>query len=167
MHDGMGSLILKTKRALSQGECDKQALIKEWNGIVSIIAAPEAEENRADEIKKTAESVGVKILYTGARPQEGSDAEKILVNAVFECITNTARHSDGDELYITASDDGRLFTARLSNNGRQPEGEVEEGGGLSSLRAMVEMAGGSMTTESFPRFLLTVTIPKGDKEDER
>lgn len=167
VHDGMGSLILKTKRALSQGECDKQALIKEWNGIVSIIAAPEAEDNRADEIKKTAESVGVKILYTGARPQEGSDAEKILVNAVIECITNTARHSDGDELYITASDEGKLFTARLSNNGRQPEREVVEGGGLSSLRAMVEMAGGSMTTESFPRFLLTVTIPKGDKEDER
>ncbi len=167
VHDGMGSLILKTKRAILQEECDKDALIREWNGIVSLIYAPETEEDRADEIKKTAESVGVKILYTGVCPPKGSNAEKILVNAVFECITNTARHADGDELYITVSDDGEFFTARFCNNGRPPQAEIAEGGGLSSLRRMAEMAGGSMRTESSPRFLLTVSIPKGEKEDER
>ena len=167
VHDGMGSLILKTRRALSQGECDKEALIREWNGIVSLIYAPETEEDRADEMKKTAESVGVKVLYTGVRPPRGSDAEKILVNAVFVCITNTARHADGDELYIEVSDEEKFFTARLSNNGRPPQTEIVEGGGLSSLRRMAEMAGGSMRTESSPRFLLTVMIPKGEKEDER
>ena len=40
-------------------------------------------------------------MYTGVRPPKGSVAEKILANAVFECITNTARHADGDELYIS------------------------------------------------------------------
>lgn len=167
VHDGMGSLILKTKRAVLQGECDKEALIAEWNGIVSLIYSPETEEDRADEMKKTAESVGVKVLYTGARPPKGSEAEKIIFNAVFECITNTARHADGDELSVTVSDDGAFFTARLWNNGRPPQAEIVEGGGLSSLRTMTEMAGGSMRTESFPRFLLTVNIPKGEKEDER
>ena len=117
--------------------------------------------------KKTAESVGVKILYTGVRPPKGSVEEKILANAVFECITNTARHADGDELYITVSDDGAFFTAKISNNGRAPHAEIAEGGGLSSLRRMAEMAGGSMKTESFPHFLLTVSVPKGEKEDER
>ena len=167
VHDGMGSLILKTKRAILQEECDKDALIREWNGVVSLVSSPETEEDRAEEIKKTAESVGVKILYTGVRPPKGSVAEKILANAVFECITNTARHADGDELYITVSDDGAFFTARIGNNGRPPKAEIVEGGGLSSLRRITEMAGGSMKTESFPRFLLSVSIPKGEKEDER
>ena len=167
VHDGMGSLILKTKRALLQGEGDKEALIREWNGVVSFVSSPETEEDRAEEIKKTAESVGVKILYTGVRPPKGSVAEKILANAVFECITNTARHADGDELYITISDEGSFFTARIGNNGRPPKAEIVEGGGLSSLRRITEMAGGSMKTESFPRFLLTVSVPKGEKEDER
>lgn len=167
VHDGMGSLILKTKRALLQGEGDKEALIREWNGVVSFVSSPETEEDRAEEIKKTAKSVGVKILYTGVRPLKGSVAEKILANAVFECITNTARHADGDELYITVSDDGAFFTARIGNNGRPPKAEIVEGGGLSSLRRITEMAGGSMKTESFPRFLLYVSIPKGEKEDER
>ena len=167
VHEGMGSLILKTKRALLQGEGDKEALIREWNGVVSFVSSPETEEDRAEEIKKTAKSVGVKILYTGVRPPKGSVAEKILANAVFECITNTARHADGDELYITVSDDGAFFTARIGNNGRPPKAEIVEGGGLSSLRRITEMAGGSMKTESFPRFLLTVSVPKGEKEDER
>lgn len=78
VHDGMGSLILKTKRALLQGEGDKEALIREWNGVVSLVSSPETEEDRAEEIKKTAESVGVKILYTGVRPPKGSVAEKFL-----------------------------------------------------------------------------------------
>lgn len=167
VHDGMGSLILKTKRALLQGEGDKEALIREWNGVVAFVSSPETEEDRAEEIKKTAKSVGVKILYTGVRPLKGSVAEKILANAVFECITNTARHADGDELYITVSDDGAFFTARIGNNGRPPKAEIVEGGGLSSLRRITEMAGGRMKTESFPRFLLTVSVPKGEKEDER
>ena len=167
VHDGMGSLILKTKRALSQEKCDKEALIREWNGVVSLVSSPETEEDRAEEIKKTAESVGVKILYTGVRPPKGSVAEKILANAVFECITNTARHADGDELSIMVSDDGEFLTARFSNNGRPPQAAIVEGGGLSSLRRMAEMAGGSMRTESSPRFLLTVSVPKGGNEDER
>ena len=167
VHDGMGSLILKTKRALSQEKCDKEALIREWNGIVSLIYAPETEDDKYAEVERTAESLGVKIFYTGVRPPKGSDAEKILVNAVFECITNTARHADGDELSITVSDDGEFLTARFSNNGRPPQAAIVEGGGLSSLRRMAEMAGGSMRIESSPRFLLTVMIPKGGKEDER
>lgn len=52
VHDGMGSLILKTKRALLQGEGDKEALIREWNGVVSFVFSPETEEDRAEEIKK-------------------------------------------------------------------------------------------------------------------
>lgn len=167
VHDGMGTLILKTKRALLLGTSDKEALIREWKGIVSLIYAPETEEDGEEEIGKTAESVGVKISYAGVRPQKGSVAEKILVNAVFECITNTARHADGDELYIKVSDDGEFYTAELSNNGRPPQAEIAEGGGLSSLRRMTEMAGGRMKTKSFPRFLLTVILPKGDQKDER
>ena len=167
VHDGMGSLILKTKRALSQEKCDKEALIREWNGIVSLIYAPETEDDKYAEVERTAESLGVKIFYTGVRPPKGSDAEKILVNAVFECITNTARHADGDELSITVSDDGEFLTARFSNNGRPPQAAIVEGGGLSSLRRMAEMAGESMRIESSPRFLLTIMIPKGEKEDER
>ena len=167
VHDGMGSLILKTKRALLQGECDKEELISEWNGIVSLVYAPEIEGDRFAEIEKTAKSVGVKIVYDGVRPETGGEEEKILLSAVFECLTNTARHADGNELYVTFCDDGKFICANIGNNGRPPQAEIVEGGGLSSLRTMTEMAGGSMKTVSSPRFLLTVRVPKEGNKDER
>lgn len=167
VHDGMGSLILKSKRAILQKEYDKEALINEWNDIVSLIFAHEKDEGKAEEIKKMAESIGVKIFYTGVHPVPCSTAEKILVNAIIEFITNTARHADGDELYVTVSEDGEFLIAKLSNNGKQPQEEIKEGGGLSSLRMMTEMASGRMRVEIFPRFQLTVIIPKGEKDYER
>ena len=167
VHDGMGSLILKTKRALLQGECDKEELISEWNGIVSLVYAPEIEGDRFAEIEKTAKSVGVKIVYDGVRPETGGEEEKILLSAVFECLTNTARHADGNELYVTFCDDGKFICANIGNNGRPPQAEIVEGGGLSSLRTMTEMAGGSMKMVSSPRFLLTVRVPKEGNKDER
>lgn len=163
VHDGMGSLILKTKRALLQGEGDKEDLINEWNGIVSLIYAPEIEADRFTEIEKTANSVGVKIIYDGTRPEAGSPEEKILTSAVFECLTNTARHADGNEMYVTFSDDGKSVCASISNNGAQPKEPIREGGGLSSLRTMTEMAGGSVRVESFPKFTLWVSVPKGEE----
>ncbi|MGN1093401.1 MAG: hypothetical protein ACI4SC_00280, partial [Candidatus Neoclostridium sp.] len=102
----------------------------------------------------------------GERPRKGSVAEKILLSAVFECITNTARHADGDELYVSASDDGKRFTATVTNNGTPPKARIVEGGGLSALRTMVEMAGGSMKTESEPRYKLTIDVPVGGRENE-
>ena len=36
-----------------------------------------------------------------------------------------------------------------------------EGGGLSSLRARVERAGGEMHIQAFPKFKLSVSVSKG------
>lgn len=166
VHDSMGSLILTTKKALSQGDCDKETLIAMWEDILSLISAPEGEEDKFAEAEKTAANVGVKICYRGSRPQKGSNAEKILFAAMTECMTNTARHADGDELTVTVTDDGPCFSAVFENNGQPPKGRVKEGGGLSSLRTMIETAGGHMTTESAPRFRLTVSIPKEAKTNE-
>ena len=50
-------------------------------------------------------------------------------------------------------------TAVFSNNGIPPKGPVTETGGLAVLRKSVEAEDGSMTVQSEPAFLLTITIP--------
>ena len=45
--------------------------------------------------------------------------------------------------------------------GKIPERQIVEGGGLSTLRRRIERAGGRMVVQSFPKFQLTVTVPKG------
>ena len=167
VHSNLGSLILRTKKALTQGEYDRASLISEWNDILSLIFAPDDEQDKFAEADKTAASVGVRIFYDGKRPKKCTQAEKIFANAVFECVTNTARHADGTELYVGMTESDTEYAVTLSNNGKQPEQEIKEGGGLSSLRRVAENAGGRMTITSVPKFSLTITVPKEEQTDER
>ena len=64
-----------------------------------------------------------------------------------------------DELYISLKEEGPYFVAIFTNNGKHPEKAIIEGGGLSSLRALVEKEYGIMEIESKPRFLLKISLP--------
>lgn len=167
VHGNLGSLILRTKKALVQGEYDRGALISEWNDVMSLIFASDDTEDRFSEADRTAASVGVKIVYDGKLPEKGTSAETIFANAVFECVVNTARHADGTELYVKTTEDEKSYRISLSDNGKRPTNEIKEGGGLSTLRTMAENAGGQMTTSAAPEFSITITIPKEARTNER
>lgn len=164
VHGNLGSLILRTKKELTQGGYDSAALTLAWNDLLSLLLAPDGDkQDPFAEADKTAASVGVRICYSGKRPKSGTQAEKIVAAAVFECMTNTARHADGTELYVNMTEDGAEYTAVLTNNGRQPEREIREGGGLSGLRRVTENAGGRMTVGCVPAFALTIVVPKEEQ----
>ena len=54
----------------------------------------------------------------------------------------------------------------VSNNGEPPKEKIIEGGGLSSLRGLVEREAGKMTIEIIPTFKLKIIMPK-EKQNER
>ena len=107
------------------------------------------------------------------------EVRSAIMAAIRECLTNTARHARGDRLFVlikcgaeqgadhasTSGSSSASGTApcddaphgiriEITNNGRAPLVPVQEAGGLSNLRHMVERAGGIMTIESSPQFLL-------------
>lgn len=168
VHSNLGSLIVRTKKELLKDEYDRFSLINAWNDILSLIFAPDGDlQDGFIEANKTAENVGVKIFYSGKRPKKGSQVEKIFINAVLECITNTVRHADGTELYVTMMEGKTKSSITLSNNGKQPEKDIKEGGGILNLRTMTENAGGRMIITSVPKFSMTISIPKENMENER
>ena len=81
--------------------------------------------------------------------------------ASIEALTNAVRHAQADQLYINFSES---FSGEkcicFSNNGKQPEGVLLEGGGLSSLRTKIEQAGGSMELHTQPEFCLIIRLIK-------
>lgn len=166
VHGNLGSLILRTKKALLQGNYDSQSLVEDWDDVMSVIFASDNQVDKFAEADKAASGVGVRIFYTGKRPKIGSNAEKIFAAAVFECVINTARHADGNELYVKMVESETSYLLTVTNNGKQPTGNIVEGGGLSSLRSMAENVGGRMTTLSVPRFTLVMTIPKETQANE-
>ena len=118
------------------------------------------EEDMLSQIRKTCASVRLRFIQRGELPKQEA-AAYLLACAVRECVTNAVRYADATELYADFSETKDEATVVVYNNGNPPEGEIAEGGGLSTLRRRVERAGGSMTVQSLPRFQLTVTVPKG------
>lgn len=160
VHSNLGSLILRTKKSLSQAESNKNELIMEWNDIMSLIFTSDDEEDKFFEADKTASNVGVRIFYDGKRPPKNTSIEKLFANAVFECVVNTARHANGTELYVKMKENEKTYSIVLTNNGKQPTSEIKEGGGLSSLRTMTESVGGKMAILSMPKFTLSIIVSK-------
>lgn len=167
VHSNFGSLIVKTKKELMNKEHNFSSLINAWKEIISLIFIHDDEGQVGfAKANKTAESIGVDIIYNGQYPKNGSQVEKIFAQAVFECAINTVRHADGTILYVTMTENNKGNSITLSNNGKQPTKDIKEGGGLSNLRTMVENVGGTMKIVSVPKFILTINIQKKDKKNE-
>ena len=110
------------------------------------------------ELIAAAGEIGVRIQIQGELPTSEENAQLLIV-AMRECATNTARHARGSEMRISLSRTRGADMAVITNNGQPPEAEIVEGGGLSGLRRRVEAAGGTMTVEWKPAFRLTVSLP--------
>ena len=163
VHDRMGAVLLSGKYYLDHPENVKEdellRLLEFSNHF--LLGEVEQPENKSDPMQEailTAKRIGVAVEIFGELPK-GETAKRILAQAVDQCAANTARHAGGDLLSVAITESGEQITASFANNGRAPEGPITETGGLAVLRQTVEDAGGSMTVQSEPVFLLTITIP--------
>jgi signal transduction histidine kinase len=161
IHDDVGRALLALKSYLIRGG-DREALLEMWQFTAGLLRGENAPDESADPIvalKEAAEAVGVKLILNGEIPKS---LQKVMAIAIHECLTNTVKHADGSELTVDITDENGLITAVFTNDGKPPEGEISESGGLKSLRSAVEQVRGEMEIASRPRFMLTVRV--GGKE---
>ena len=174
VHDDMGLCLLTARRALEENAplSELRETGKVWLRVLNRTLAnggaaeeqPEQPSTGAalDELLSSAEGIGVRIRLEGELPKDSAGAY-LLITAMRECATNAVRHAGGSEMTVHIWSDGRGVTARITNNGAPPAGEITEGGGLSGLRRRVEHAGGTMRVESRPVFALTITLPEEEE----
>ena len=164
VHDEMGRCLVAAQKYLRSDNTESipDSVATAWQRAVSTIKynIDTPEEDMLLQIRKTCEHVGLRFLQTGALPKQEQTAY-ILTCAVRECVTNAVRYAEATELYAEFSETVTEAAVTVTNNGKVPEREIVEGGGLSTLRRRIERAGGRMTVQSFPEFKLTVTVPKG------
>ena len=161
IHDDVGRALLALKSYLIRGG-DREALIEMWQFTAGLLRGendPDASADPISALKEAAEAVGVRLILNGDIPK---DLRKLIAIAIHECLTNTVKHADGSELTVDITDDEGIFTAVFTNDGKPPEGEISESGGLKSLRSAVEQVRGEMEITSDPRFMLTLRV--GGKE---
>ena len=163
LHDELGADLLVMQHYLREGgtEAERAALEQRLRRNISFLNADPAVQSRDEYqlLMQTARRLNVQILVEGPFP-ETEPHRHILVTAIHECFTNTLRHARGDCLRIAVEDRGGVLAAVLTNNGAQPAGPIRETGGLRTLRALTERAGGRMTVCVSPEFYIELELPK-------
>ena len=162
VHDDIGHSILSARLTLLHNE--NLESIREnahiWEKSIALLCRTNDMPQQQDAweyAKMKAEHVGVRLIVQGDIPE--SDPERTLFAlAVRECTTNCVRHAGGTELYISCATERDKYIATIENNGKIPNAEIKEGGGLSSLRKRIEKAGGEMIVQSYPNFSLTLIL---------
>lgn len=164
VHDEMGKCLAAAQKYLGEntGETIPDSMAASWQRAVNMLKFNnrESEEDMLAQIRKTCELVKMDFVTEGSLPEERETAY-LLTCAVRECVTNAVRYAKATELRAVFSEVDGYAVVAVTNNGLPPEKEIREGGGLSTLRRRVELAGGHMLVQSLPVFKLTVKLPKG------
>lgn len=164
IHDEMGKCLVVAQRYLEEDSVQSipNSIAHSWQRAVSSLKYnnESVQEDMLLQIRKTCEFVRMDFVQTGELPKQEKTAY-LLTCAVRECVTNAVRYAEASTLYASFAETETAATVTVTNNGKVPEGEIREGGGLSTLRRRIEQAGGIMAVQSQPQFKLTVTIPKG------
>ena len=162
IHDELGEILLAAKRYIQTedadrhtGDIDRQTITDLWLRNLSLLGVEreKAEQDEYGEIYRAATDIGMKIEVKGELPDTGN-AKSVVASALHECLTNTFRHAGGDTVYVEVAEKDGESTYIFTNNGNPPEGDIEERGGLKSLRKMAEDAGFNMKIETVGGFRL-------------
>ena len=163
LHDELGANLLAIKRYILNGGVTEERIaieniLRRNLQYLKNETAMKAKDEYAV-ILETAEKLDMKIKVIGELT-EMEPQRHVIVTGIHECLTNTIRHAGGDELTVILEDDADMLVARFTNNGKVPETEIKERGGLALLKALTEESEGSMQIISKPTFELIIKLPR-------
>lgn len=162
VHNKVGLCLQKLRKYHTNGykTQEKQEIITELQNVAKSLMGEIGNNDEIDtfaELLRLADSVGVKVSWQGEIPTNVKQKD-ILDKALRECITNTLRHANGNEVYAEITNQNDFTKIKITNNGNPPKGKITEGGGLTSLRKKIEKIGGQMEIEISPQFALIIIL---------
>ena len=164
VHNQMGGALLSGKYYMDHPDgMDERELLHllEYNNYF-LLGEAEQPVKKADllhDVLNMTKRIGVTVEIDGRIPEQVA-ARDLLAQAIEQCAANTVRHAEGDRLSVKLSETETQFRAEFRNNGKAPEQPVTATGGLLYLRKAAETAGGTVTVQSEPVFVLTLSVPK-------
>ena len=133
-----------------------------WSEAISgMLTAPlqNTESSSAEEeLQKVADLIGCRLEITGERPAQRR-YQLLMYTAIREALTNAVRHGGATALKTQISRDKSTCIIKISNNGRPPEKNISEGGGLGNLRKTLEREGAGLSYSFEDGFALVISLP--------
>ena len=165
IHDELGRCVQATRRHLVQPGPDGQRdqILASWRQVIVVLNSdqpvfPRPSERPLDELMKVAAVLGCQIQLTGRGQLQTSP---LVIRSIREALVNAVRHAGADQLKVAYTQEQGWVHLHLSDNGQLGVKNLVEGGGLSSLRQMIEQAGGQLAVSWQTGVQLTVTLPEG------
>ena len=162
IHSELGQALLATRSYLLNDTAEKAVPVDLWKRSIALLrqnTVGKMESFTLQALEQTAAAFGITVAADGQMPGE-KETGKLFLEAAAEALTNAVRHADACTLYIDLEETDTDYQVCFRNDGRQPENEITEGGGLGSLRRKVETSGGIMKICCQPEYILTIVIPK-------
>ena len=165
IHDNIGTSLIAVSDILSGGEKeDAEAQLAVLQNAVSYFSSDRpAPVGTFDELRAKAAQMKVTLHLSGYLPNDET-AERLIVSAMHECVTNCVHHAKGSNVYVKIVEHLGIYTVTITNDGEAPKGKIKEGGGLSSLRQSIEGAGGEMYVSQSPCFALIINLQRKENE---
>ena len=167
LHDNLGRSLIFVKRYLVSAEnVDEKEMISSWRSNVRHLIGESPEDWQVPYfvVEKEAAMLGIRLQIVGMLP----DDERLLPvidKAISTHVINVLKHAEGDEATVRIKEENDFHHISFTNNGKVPEGEIRETGGLANLRREVELAGGTMEVTARPHFQMDVYLPAGSLEE--
>lgn len=154
IHNDIGTSLISISKIIGDNNSENAAsqLRSLKNAVGYFSSYRTSAPNTLEELYDYADKMRVSLIITGELPSEKRTVE-LLTAAARECITNCLYHAEGNAVRVKILGNG----FEITNNGKAPNGEIKEGGGLSTLRRRVENAGGEMRVFHSPEFKLLIT----------
>lgn len=169
IHDSLGRVLLSAMGYLNGGSEDAPTLIENWREALKLLLGEanvkDDDFNTVQELVQAAGFLGLQLTVTGRLPSSAV-ARKLLFAGARECMTNAVRHAHATEMHIELLHVCGRTKIVFTNNGDAPEGDIQEGGGLTSLRTLVKGERAEMKVIGKPVFALIISVFGEENGDE-
>lgn len=169
IHDSLGRVLLSAMGYLNGGSEEAPALIENWREALKLLLGEanvmDDDYNTVQELAQAAGFLGLELSITGRLPSS-MVARKLLFAGARECMTNAVRHAHATKMHIEILQVCGRTKMVFTNNGDAPEGDIQEGGGLTSLRTLVKGERAEMKVIGKPVFALIISVFGEENSDE-
>ena len=170
IHDELNRMILATKKTTegSSSEEERRAVLQMWRAQALLLAKDAGEKksrNVVSDLNTLAAAIGIRLAWDGAPRTASTQVLALFLSAAREAMINASKHAGAELLPIHVSESEKALFASFSNGGHVPPQPPAESGGLKTLRERIENAGGQMRIDAADRFVLSITIPKEERND--
>jgi signal transduction histidine kinase len=171
LHDSLGhhltALALNLESALVRTEGEANADVQKAQALArslladirAIVAAETTEIDLAEALRDLATNVPQPRVHLEMDSLDGVRSAHVIFRCAQEIITNAARHSGAQNLWISIERSGGGVQLRARDDGTGAE--VADGFGIRGMRARVEAAGGELkiTAEPGRGFAVVASLP--------